>query len=140
MKVMGTPVSTVIATEDRQIFNDKLNEIGEKIARSATAETVEEAKKVALEIGYPVMIRAAYTLGGLGSGICNTEEILEEKSKIALALSPQILVEKSLLGWKELEYEVRVSGGREGTEVKLLGIVQSWNCVMNIFYHQIVEF
>ena len=106
VKVMGTPVETVIATEDRQIFNDKLNEIGEKIARSETATSVEEAKKRALEIGYPVMIRAAYTLGGLGSGICNTEAILEEKSKIALALSPQILVEKSLLGWKELEYEV----------------------------------
>ena len=98
VKVMGTPVETVIATEDRQIFNDKLNEIGEKIARSATAETVDSAKKVALEIGYPVMIRAAYTLGGLGSGICENEAILEEKSKIALALSPQILVEKSLLG------------------------------------------
>jgi carbamoyl-phosphate synthase (ammonia) len=106
VSVMGTPVETVIATEDRQIFNDKLNEIGEKIARSATAETVEEAKREALAIGYPVMIRAAYTLGGLGSGICATEAILEEKSKIALSMSPQILVEKSLLGWKELEYEV----------------------------------
>eukprot|EP01035_Chromulina_nebulosa_P017478 gene17478-23030_t len=106
VKVMGTPVETVIATEDRQIFNDKLNEIGEKIAKSATAESIEEAKKVAQDIGYPVMIRAAYALGGLGSGICNTEEILIEKTKIALALSPQILVEKSLLGWKELEYEV----------------------------------
>jgi carbamoyl-phosphate synthase (ammonia) len=103
---MGTPVSTVIATEDRQIFNDKLNEIGEKIAPSFTAESVEDAKKVALKIGYPVMIRAAYTLGGLGSGICADEQILEEKSKIALSMSPQILVEKSLLGWKELEYEV----------------------------------
>ena len=106
VRVMGTPVETVIATEDRQIFNDKLNEIGEKIAKSATAESVDTAKKVALEIGYPVMIRAAYTLGGLGSGICADEAILEEKAKIALALSPQILVEKSLLGWKELEYEV----------------------------------
>lgn len=106
VKVMGTPVATVIATEDREIFNNKLREIGEKIAQSATAETVEQAKVVAQEIGYPVMIRAAYTLGGLGSGICPTEAILEEKAKIALALSPQILVEKSLLGWKELEYEV----------------------------------
>lgn len=106
VEVMGTPVETVMATEDRQIFSDKLTEIDEKIALSYTAENVEEAKKVANKIGYPVMIRAAYTLGGLGSGICKTEEILEEKSKIALALSPQILVEKSLLGWKELEYEV----------------------------------
>ena len=106
VQVMGTPVETVIATEDREIFNQKLMEIGEKIAQSATANTIEEAKKVALEIGYPVMIRAAYALGGLGSGICNDEQILEEKTKIALALSPQILVEKSLLGWKELEYEV----------------------------------
>ena len=86
VSVMGTPVETVIATEDRQIFNDKLNEIGEKIAQSATAETVEEAQKVAREIGYPVMIRAAYTLGGLGSGICANEEIMLEKAKIALAL------------------------------------------------------
>ena len=106
VQVMGTPVETVIATEDREIFNQKLKEIGEKIAQSATACTIEEAKKVALVIGYPVMIRAAYALGGLGSGICNDELILEEKTKIALALSPQILVEKSLLGWKELEYEV----------------------------------
>lgn len=106
VQVMGTPVETVIATEDRQIFNDKLKEIGEKIAPSKTAENVEMAMKVAKEIGYPVMIRAAFTLGGLGSGICATEEILLEKAKIALALSPQILVEKSLLGWKELEYEV----------------------------------
>ena len=104
--VMGTPVDTVIATEDREIFNQKLMEIGEKIAQSATANTIEEAKRVALIIGYPVMIRAAYALGGLGSGICNDEQILVEKTKIALALSPQILVEKSLLGWKELEYEV----------------------------------
>ena len=106
VRVMGTPVETVIATEDREIFNRKLNEIGEKIAQSATAETIEQAQVVAKVIGYPVMIRAAYALGGLGSGICATEEILIEKSKIALALSPQILVEKSLLGWKELEYEV----------------------------------
>ena len=106
VRVMGTPVETVIATEDRQIFNDKLNEIGEKIALSATAETAEQAKKVAMEIGYPVMIRAAYTLGGLGSGICANESILVEKAQIALSMSPQILVEKSLLGWKELEYEV----------------------------------
>lgn len=104
--VMGTSVETVMATEDRKIFNEKLQEIGEKIAQSKTAESVAEAKIVAKEIGYPVMIRAAYALGGLGSGICNTEEILVEKSQMALALSPQILVEKSLLGWKELEYEV----------------------------------
>mmetsp|Transcript_30203 Transcript_30203/g.68592 ORF Transcript_30203/g.68592 Transcript_30203/m.68592 type:complete len:1531 (+) Transcript_30203:172-4764(+) len=106
VRVMGTPVETVIATEDREIFNQKLGEIGEKIAQSKTANTIEQAKVVAKEIGYPVMIRAAYALGGLGSGICNTEAILVEKSQIALALSPQILVEKSLLGWKELEYEV----------------------------------
>jgi len=106
VSVMGTPVETVIATEDRQIFSDKLVEIGEKIALSYTAESVPDAIAMAKKIGYPVMIRAAYTLGGLGSGICENESILVEKSKIALALSPQILVEKSLLGWKELEYEV----------------------------------
>jgi carbamoyl-phosphate synthase large subunit len=96
----------VIDTEDRERFNDKLKEIGEKIALSETAETVEQAKAAAAKIGYPCMIRAAYALGGLGSGICDNEEILEEKSRIALALSPQILVEKSMVGWKELEYEV----------------------------------
>jgi carbamoyl-phosphate synthase (ammonia) len=106
VKVMGTSVATVIATEDRKIFNQKLNEIGEKIAQSETANTLEEAHRIALEIGFPVMIRSAFSLGGLGSGICATPEILEEKSRIALALAPQILVEKSLLGWKELEYEV----------------------------------
>jgi len=106
VKVMGTPVQTVITSEDRELFNIALKEIGEKIAVSKTAETVDEAKRVAKEIGYPVMIRAAYTLGGLGSGICDTEEHLTEKTKIALALSPQILVERSMVGWKELEYEV----------------------------------
>eukprot|EP00981_Chlorochromonas_danica_P010802 scaffold3414_cov183-Ochromonas_danica.AAC.8 len=106
VRVMGTPVETVVATEDREIFNAKLKEIGEKIALSDTAESVQAAKEVAKKIGYPVMIRAAYALGGLGSGICANETILEEKAKIALALAPQILVEKSLLGWKELEYEV----------------------------------
>lgn len=104
--VMGTSIETVIATEDRKIFNEKLTEIGEKIAPSLTAETVNEAVATANKLGYPVMIRAAFALGGLGSGICATEEILLEKAKIALTLSPQILVEKSLRGWKELEYEV----------------------------------
>ena len=118
--VMGTPVETVIATEDREIFNQKLMEIGEKIAQSATANTIEEAKRVALVIGYPVMIRAAYALGGLGSGICNDEHILVEKTKIALALSPQILVEKSLLGWKELEYEVVRDGADNCITVRLI--------------------
>ena len=124
---MGTPVETVIATEDREIFNAKLKEIGEKIAQSATAESIEEAKKQANIIGYPVMIRAAYALGGLGSGICADESILVEKTKIALALSPQILVEKSLLGWKELEYEVVRDGADNcitvSYEARLRGIV-----------------
>jgi carbamoyl-phosphate synthase (ammonia) len=106
VRVMGTSVETVIATEDRKIFNEKLGEINEKIAQSCTATTMAEAKIAANEIGYPVMIRSAFALGGLGSGICDTEEILMEKTKVALSLSPQILVEKSLLGWKELEYEV----------------------------------
>ena len=106
VEVMGTPISTIVATEDRKIFNEKLTEIGEKIAPSLTADTVEVAQAVAKSIGYPVMIRAAFALGGLGSGICPTEEVLIEKAKVALALSPQILVEKSLRGWKELEYEV----------------------------------
>ena len=106
VQVMGTSVEAVMNTEDRGLFNERLTEIDEKIAPSDTATSVEQAKKVASQLGYPVMIRAAYTLGGLGSGICADEDILVEKTKIALSMSPQILVEKSLLGWKELEYEV----------------------------------
>ncbi|RHY26357.1 hypothetical protein DYB32_007703 [Aphanomyces invadans] len=106
VRVLGTPISVIEATEDRQIFNDKLNEIGEKIATSRTAESVEEALAAANTIGYPVMIRSAFALGGLGSGICEDKEHLTQMAKKAFAGSPQILVERSMKGWKEVEYEV----------------------------------
>uniref|UniRef100_A0A8C9TUH4 Carbamoyl-phosphate synthase [ammonia], mitochondrial n=1 Tax=Scleropages formosus TaxID=113540 RepID=A0A8C9TUH4_SCLFO len=106
VKVLGTPVESIMATEDRQLFADKLLEINEKIAPSIAVETVADALKAADEIGYPVMLRSAYALGGLGSGLCADMEKLEETATKALAFSSQILVEKSLLGWKEVEYEV----------------------------------
>jgi carbamoyl-phosphate synthase (ammonia) len=106
VKVLGTQVDAIEASEDRQIFNDKLNEINEKIAPSITATTVAQAVTAAAKIGYPCMIRSAFALGGLGSGICRDQAHLEEMAAKALSLSNQILVEKSLKGWKEVEYEV----------------------------------
>uniref|UniRef100_A0A671W8C4 Carbamoyl-phosphate synthase [ammonia], mitochondrial n=1 Tax=Sparus aurata TaxID=8175 RepID=A0A671W8C4_SPAAU len=106
VKVLGTPVESIMATEDRQLFADKLMEINEKIAPSIAVESVSDALKAAEKIGYPVMLRSAYALGGLGSGLCANKEKLEETAHKALAMSSQILVEKSLLGWKEVEYEV----------------------------------
>ncbi|KAF3843004.1 hypothetical protein F7725_001853 [Dissostichus mawsoni] len=106
VKVLGTPVESIMATEDRQLFSDKLKEINEKIAPSFAVESVSEALKAAEKIGYPVMLRSAYALGGLGSGLCANKEMLEETANKALAMSSQILVEKSLRGWKEVEYEV----------------------------------
>ncbi|XP_072541100.1 carbamoyl-phosphate synthase [ammonia], mitochondrial [Salminus brasiliensis] len=106
VKVLGTPVESIMATEDRQLFADKLMEINEKIAPSVAVESVADALKAAEEIGYPVMLRSAYALGGLGSGLCADKQKLEETARKALAMSSQILVEKSLLGWKEVEYEV----------------------------------
>lgn len=106
VEVLGTPVPVVIDTEDRQLFSDRLNEINEKIAESYTAETVEEAVGHAKKVGYPLMIRSAFALGGLGSGICHDEEMLRDMGAKALSTSPQILVEKSMKGWKEVEYEV----------------------------------
>ncbi|XP_060784979.1 carbamoyl-phosphate synthase [ammonia], mitochondrial [Neoarius graeffei] len=106
VKVLGTPVESIIATEDRQLFADKLKEIDERIAPSVAVESVADALKAADEIGYPVMVRSAYALGGLGSGLCSDKSKLEETAHKALAMSSQILVEKSLLGWKEVEYEV----------------------------------
>jgi carbamoyl-phosphate synthase (ammonia) len=104
--VLGTQVPVVIDTEDRQLFSDRLNEINEKIAQSITATSIEAAVEASKTIGFPLMIRSAFALGGLGSGICVDEEHLRENAKKALAVSPQILVEKSMLGWKEVEYEV----------------------------------
>ena len=106
VQVLGTQIQAVIDTEDRQLFSDKLNEINEKIAESYTAETIEEAVEASKKTGFPLMIRSAFALGGLGSGICVDEAHLRENAKKALATSPQILVEKSMLGWKECEYEV----------------------------------
>ncbi|KAF3824180.1 hypothetical protein GH733_008465 [Mirounga leonina] len=106
VKVLGTSVESIMATEDRQLFSDKLNEINEKIAPSFAVESVEDALKAADTIGYPVMIRSAYALGGLGSGICPTKEILLDLSTKAFAMTNQILVERSVTGWKEIEYEV----------------------------------
>ncbi|TTA11849.1 Protein PYR1-3 [Bagarius yarrelli] len=106
VKVLGTPVESIMATEDRQLFADKLKEINERIAPSVAVKTVADALKAAEEIGYPVMVRSAYALGGLGSGLCSDKHKLEETARRALAMSSQILVEKSLLGWKEVEYEV----------------------------------
>ncbi|XP_015235429.1 PREDICTED: carbamoyl-phosphate synthase [ammonia], mitochondrial [Cyprinodon variegatus] len=106
VKVLGTPVESIMATEDRQLFADKLMEINEKIAPSIAVKSVCDALKAAEKIGYPVMLRSAYALGGLGSGLCADKEKLEETAQKALAMSSQILVEKSLLGWKEVEYEV----------------------------------
>ena len=100
IRVLGTQVEAIMDTEDRDRFSVKLNEIGEKMAPSVATKTVEDALLAAEDIGYPCMIRSAYALGGLGSGICQPEEMRDMASK-ALATSPQILVEKSMLGWKE---------------------------------------
>jgi carbamoyl-phosphate synthase large subunit len=106
VKVLGTPVRAIMDTEDRERFVDKLNEIGVKTIKSEACETMEQARKAAKELGYPVIIRAAYALGGLGSGFCDNEEELGRLAEKAFAFSPQVLVEKSLKGWKEIEYEV----------------------------------
>ncbi len=106
VKVLGTPVQAIIDTEDREKFVDRLSEIGIKTIASEAVTTIEEARRAAAELGYPVIIRAAYTLGGLGSGFCDNPAELEALAAKALAGSPQILVEKSLKGWKEVEYEV----------------------------------
>lgn len=103
---MGTPIESIIATEDRGIFAEKLHEIGERIAPSMACNTVEEAISSAETIGYPVIVRAAFCLGGLGSGFANNTEQLVALVSEALASSEQVLVEKSLYGWKEVEYEV----------------------------------
>lgn len=104
--VLGTPVDSIIATEDREIFVSRLDEIEVLTIKSKAVDSLEDARKAALEVGYPVIIRAGYALGGLGSGFCNNEEELDQLATKALSFSNQILVEKSLKGWKEIEYEV----------------------------------
>ncbi|NWS99344.1 CPSM synthase, partial [Mionectes macconnelli] len=106
VKVLGTSVESIMATEDRKLFCDKLTELNEKIAPSFAVESVEEALKAAENICFPVMIRSAYALGGLGSGICPDKESLLDLSTKAFAMTNQILVEKSVAGWKEIEYEI----------------------------------
>ena len=106
VKVLGTPVQAIIDTEDRELFVDKLNEIDVKTIKSEAVENAEDARRAARELGYPVIVRAAYALGGLGSGFCANEEELDLLVEKAFSFSPQVLVEKSLRGWKEVEYEV----------------------------------
>lgn len=106
VRVLGTPVQAIMDTEDRDLFVHKLDEINVKTIKSEAVTSVSEAKRVANELGYPVIIRAAYTLGGLGSGFCDNDEELDALASKAFTYSPQILVEKSLKGWKEVEYEV----------------------------------
>ena len=106
VRVLGTPVQAIMDTEDRELFVEKLNEINVKTIKSEACETIEQARQAAKDLGYPVILRAAYALGGLGSGFCDNEEELNKLAEKAFAFSPQVLVEKSLKGWKEIEYEV----------------------------------
>eukprot|EP01012_Entosiphon_sulcatum_P008386 TRINITY_DN1451_c0_g1_i1.p1 TRINITY_DN1451_c0_g1~~TRINITY_DN1451_c0_g1_i1.p1 ORF type:complete len:1504 (-),score=301.74 TRINITY_DN1451_c0_g1_i1:54-4418(-) len=106
VRVLGTPISTIEITEDRELFARELDKIGEKVAPSRSATTVDEALAAATEIGYPVIVRAAFALGGLGSGFADNPEELRKLTEVSFSSSPQVLVEKSLKGWKEIEYEV----------------------------------
>ena len=106
VEVLGTPVQAIMDTEDRELFVEKLDEINVRTIKSTAVENVEDAVTAAQELGYPVIIRAAYALGGLGSGFCNNEEELRKLASKAFTFSPQVLVEKSLKGWKEIEHEV----------------------------------
>ena len=106
VRVLGTPVQAIIDTEDRELFVERLNEIGVKTIKSEAVECAEDARRAARQVGYPVIVRAAYALGGLGSGFCDNEEQLDALVEKAFSFSPQVLVEKSLRGWKEVEYEV----------------------------------
>ena len=105
-RVLGTPVQAIMDTEDRELFVKKLDEIDVKTIKSEACENIEQARRAAKDLGYPVIIRAAYALGGLGSGFCDNEEELNVLAEKAFSFSPQVLVEKSLKGWKEVEYEV----------------------------------
>lgn len=106
VQVLGTPVQAIMDTEDRELFVEKLNEIDVKTIKSEACETIEQARQAAKDLGYPVILRAAYALGGLGSGFCDNEDELDKLAEKAFSFSPQVLVEKSLKGWKEIEYEV----------------------------------
>lgn len=106
VKVLGTPVEAIMNTEDRELFIQQLDEIDVKTIKSEAVDNIDDAIRAAREVGYPVIVRAAYALGGLGSGFCDNEEELISLVEKALSFSPQVLVEKSLKGWKEIEYEV----------------------------------
>lgn len=106
VQVLGTPIDTIITTEDRDLFARSMESIGEKCAKSASANNLEEAMEVVKDIGFPVIVRAAYALGGLGSGFADTNDELRELCIKAFAASPQVLIERSMKGWKEIEYEV----------------------------------
>ena len=106
VQVLGTSIETIITTEDRELFARSMESIGEKCAKSASASSVEQAMKVVEDIGFPVIVRAAYALGGLGSGFANNEAELHDLCSKAFAASPQVLIERSMKGWKEIEYEV----------------------------------
>ena len=106
LQVLGTPVQAIMDTEDRELFVEKLNEIDVKTISSEACENIVDARRAAKELGYPVILRAAYALGGLGSGFCDNEEELNKLAEKAFSFSPQVLVEKSLKGWKEIEFEV----------------------------------
>ena len=106
VRVLGTPVQAIMDTEDRELFVHKLDEIGVKTIKSEAVENAKDARRAAAELGYPVIVRAAYALGGLGSGFCDNEAELDVLVEKAFSFSPQVLVEKSLKGWKEVEYEV----------------------------------
>lgn len=106
IKVLGTPVESIMDTEDRLLFNKRVEEVGLKVAKSRTAHNVKEAIEAGKIISYPLMVRIAYALGGLGSGIVNNESELTEKANKAFSFTNQILIEESLYGWKEVEYEI----------------------------------
>ncbi len=106
VQVLGTPVQAIIDTEDRDLFVRRLDEISVKTIKSEACSTVKEVQRAARELGFPVILRAAYALGGLGSGFCDNEDELLKQAEEAFSFSPQVLVEKSLRGWKEIEYEV----------------------------------
>ncbi len=106
VRVLGTPIRSIIESEDRKLFAEKVAEIGERVAPSAAAVSLEEALEAADKLGYPVLARAAYTLGGLGSGFANNADELRSLAQQAFAHSNQLIIDKSLKGWKEVEYEV----------------------------------
>ena len=106
IEVLGTPVQAIMDTEDRELFSERVHEIGVHTISSEACEDIDHAREAAKELGYPVIIRAAYALGGMGSGFCDNEEELNALCERAFSFSPQVLVEKSLKGWKEIEYEV----------------------------------